>query len=108
MASSAMGMTRGANNLFKFLYPTQYNAIIYEKGTWNFFKISKLFMFESILIVTTMSLSMNNIIAFIKSLSYFLLQSSVLVIFIVENASFVVVVETRRVSTSMTTLQTSK
>ena len=50
--------------ILNYCFLIQYNALIYEKGTWNFFKISKLFMIESILIVTTMSLSMNNIIAF--------------------------------------------
>ena len=65
-------------------------------------------MMESILIVTTMSFSKNNIMAFIKNLSCILLRNLVLVTFIVENASSIVVVETRRVNISVTTLQPSK
>ena len=47
----------------KLLLFNYYNAIIYENGTCRFFKSSKSSMIESVLIVATISLSMNNIIA---------------------------------------------
>ena len=61
-------------------------------------------MIEFVLIVTAMSLSMNNIKVFDKNLSSILLQRSVLMTFIVENARFVVAAETGIISTSLSTL----
>ena len=81
-----------------------YNAVIYENGTYLLFKSSKSSIIESVLIVTAISLSMNNIIVSDKNSSSILLRRSVLITFIAENAHSVVAVEMRRVSTSLTTL----
>ena len=43
-----------------------YNVIIYEIGTCYFFKSLKSSMIESVLIITSMSLLMNNIITYNK------------------------------------------
>ena len=60
-------------NTQNYCFLRYYNAVIYENGTRRLFKSSKLPMIESILIVATMSLSMNNIIASDKNSSSILL-----------------------------------
>ena len=91
-------------NTQNYCFLRYYNVVIYENGTRRLFKSSKSSMIESVLIVAAMSLSMNNIIAFVKNSSSILLRMSVLMTFIAENAHSVVAVETGRVSTSLTTL----
>ena len=65
----------------KLLLFNYYNAIIYENRTCHFLKFSKLSMIVSVLIVATLSLSMNNIIAFDKNSYFILLQRLVLIIY---------------------------
>jgi hypothetical protein len=64
-------------------------------------------MIESMLIVTSTYFSMYTIKEFVRNLSSILLQSLILTIFIVENARFVVTIETERVSISTITRKTS-
>jgi hypothetical protein len=64
-------------------------------------------MIESMLIVAATSLSIYTIKESVRNSSSILLRSLVLIIFIVENARYVVVIETGRVSTSTITRKTS-
>ena len=66
-----------------------------------FFKSSKPFLIEPVLNVATISLLINNIIAFAKNLFSILLQMSTLVTFLIKNVHSIVVVETKRVSRSL-------
>ena len=84
-----------------YCFLIQYNVIIYEKRTWHFFKSLKPFLIEPVLNVATISLLINNIIAFAKNLFSILLQMSTLVTFLIKNVHSIVVVETKRVSRSL-------
>ena len=57
-------------NTQNYCFLRYYNAVIYENGTRRLFKSSKSSMIESVLIVTAVSLSMNNIIASDKKLIF--------------------------------------
>ena len=80
------------------------NTIIYENGIRRSFKSSKSSMIESKLNVEIISFSMYNIKESIKKSFFILFQRLFLTTFIVENVRSVVVVETGRISTSLTIL----
>ena len=92
------------NHLLTKTKDTKLYTIIYEKGTRCSFKFSKSSTIEFKLNVEVISFSMYNIKESVKKSFSILFQRLVLITFITENARFVVVVETGRVSTSLTIL----
>jgi hypothetical protein len=91
------------HNIFQISAQTR----TYQNETQRVFISRKPSMIEYILSVTTISFSIYNIRESVRNASLILLRSLVLMIFMAENAHFVVTVKTRRVSRSTIIRKTS-